>query len=272
MFYSYKNMKLHYEMIGDGKPIIILHGLGCNWTLMKSCLEPIFDTQSNYRRIYVDLPGMGQSTASLEFAASDYILELLISFIRNLDILNFLLIGESYGGYLARGILARQFKNVDGMMLLCPVIEPDHSKRTLPLTDIFFSDEKYLNTLTDTERTDFCEYSVLANQYTHQRYKNEVLAGLVLADNNFINTLENNYEFSFNVDEIIRGITYQKPVLFICGKQDKCVGYQDAWRLTESYSRATFSVLDMAGHNLQIEQPHLFNELVIDWLLRIEQA
>ena len=57
----------------------------------------------------------------------------------------------------------------------------------------------------------------------------------------------------------------------ICGKQDKCVGYQDAWRLTESYSRATFSVLDMAGHNLQIEQPHLFNELVIDWLLRIEQ-
>ncbi len=95
---------------------------------------------------------------------------------------------------------------------------------------------------------------------------------MVLADNNFINTLENNYEFSFNVDEIIRGITYQKPVLFICGKQDKCVGYQDAWRLAESYSRATFSVLDMAGHNLQIEQPHLFNELVIDWLLRIEQA
>ena len=147
MFYSYKNMKLHYEMIGDGKPIIILHGLGCDWTLMKSCLEPIFDTQFNYKRIYIDLPGMGQSAASLEYAASDYILEILISFIRNLDLQNFLLIGESYGGYLARGILARQFKDVDGMMLLCPVIEPDHSKRTLPLTDIFFSDEKYLNTL-----------------------------------------------------------------------------------------------------------------------------
>lgn len=272
MFYSMKNVKLHYEIIGDGKPIIILHGLGCNLNLMKCCMEPIFSTQSNYKRIYVDLPGMGQSMAPTEYATSDHILEILTSFIENIEIKNFLLIGESYGGYLARGILTKYFKDVDGMMLLCPVIEPTHSKRNLPLTDVSFTDEKYLNTLSNEERKEFCEFAVLANQYTHQRYKNEILSGLAQADNIFINALGNNYEFSFNVDKIIQESGFQKPVLFICGKQDNCVGYQDTWRQIESYASATFSVLDMAGHNLQIEQPHLFNELVTDWLSRIEKG
>lgn len=98
-----KNVKLHYEIIGDGKPIIILHGLGCNLNLMKCCMEPIFNTQSNYKRIYIDLPGMGQSTAPTEYATSDHILEILVSFIENIEVKNFLLIGESYGGYLATG-------------------------------------------------------------------------------------------------------------------------------------------------------------------------
>jgi pimeloyl-ACP methyl ester carboxylesterase len=35
------------------------------------------------------------------------------------------------------------------------------------------------------------------------------------------------------------------------------------------YPRATFAVLDVAGHNLQIEQPRLFNALMHEWLDRV---
>ncbi|WP_286167138.1 alpha/beta hydrolase [Clostridium sp. D33t1_170424_F3] len=56
------------------------------------------------------------------------------------------------------------------------------------------------------------------------------------------------------------------------GRQDGCVGYRDLWRLLEDYPRATFAVLDMAGHNLQIEQPELFHSLVENWLVRTEEA
>jgi len=34
---------------------------------------------------------------------------------------------------------------------------------------------------------------------------------------------------------------------------------------------ATFSVIDAAGYNLQIEQPELFHSLVRNWLLRTEK-
>ena len=38
----------------------------------------------------------------------------------------------------------------------------------------------------------------------------------------------------------------------------------------EKYPRATFAVLDLAGHILQIEQESLFNALVNEWLDRVE--
>lgn len=83
--------------------------------------------------------------------------------------------------------------------------------------------------------------------------------------------MEDNYSFSFDVDEIISGLNYDRPSLFMCGKQDDCVGYEDLWELLKSYNRATFAVLDVAGHNLQIEQVSVFNELVSNWLMRTEK-
>jgi pimeloyl-ACP methyl ester carboxylesterase len=58
--------------------------------------------------------------------------------------------------------------------------------------------------------------------------------------------------------------------LIVTGRQDHVVGYQDAWRLIENYPRATFAVLDMGGHNVQIEQEDVFNSLVHSWLDKLE--
>ena len=59
-------------------------------------------------------------------------------------------------------------------------------------------------------------------------------------------------------------------MLFLLGRQDSVVGYRDAWKIIENYPRATFAILDRAGHILQIEQEELFNSLTNDWLDRVE--
>ena len=68
----------------------------------------------------------------------------------------------------------------------------------------------------------------------------------------------------------MKKIKFDKPVLFMSGRQDICVGYKDLYKLLEDYPRATFSIIDIAGHNLQIEQPELFNSLVENFLIRIK--
>jgi pimeloyl-ACP methyl ester carboxylesterase len=49
------------------------------------------------------------------------------------------------------------------------------------------------------------------------------------------------------------------------------VGYSGAWDLLAQYPRATFAVLDAAGHALPHEQPELLRALVTEWLDRVRE-
>jgi alpha-beta hydrolase superfamily lysophospholipase len=62
------------------------------------------------------------------------------------------------------------------------------------------------------------------------------------------------------------------PTAIMAGRQDASTGYRDTWSLLEHYPRASFTVLDRAGHNLQIEQPGLFAAITADWLDRVEES
>ena len=62
--------------------------------------------------------------------------------------------------------------------------------------------------------------------------------------------------------------TFTGPVAIVAGRNDRIVGYADQFRALRHYPRATYSVLDHAGHYLPFEQPQLFKVLTQDWLLR----
>ena len=63
---------------------------------------------------------------------------------------------------------------------------------------------------------------------------------------------------------------YRQPTLIVMGRQDCVVGYHDHWQLIENFPRASFVILDKAGHNLQIEQDVLFTTMVKEWLDRVQ--
>ncbi|WP_394921269.1 alpha/beta fold hydrolase [uncultured Robinsoniella sp.] len=263
-------IQVHYEVRGEGKPVIMLHGCGCDYRLMSGCMEPVFQGHQGYQRIYIDLPGMGETNAPLSAGSSDQILETLIAFIKKMTKGSFLIAGESYGGYLARGIVTRLYKDIDGLLMICPVIVPKHSKRNVPEKAALMYDEEFLRGLSQEEREAYCGYAVVANQDVYQRFRDDILPGLKMADTPFIETLQNNYAFSWDIDRISRELKFEKPVLLLAGRQDNCVGYEDLWNIMGDYPRGTFAVLDMAGHNLQIEQPGLFHSLVKEWIQRTE--
>ncbi|MGC9670528.1 alpha/beta fold hydrolase [Planosporangium sp. 12N6] len=65
------------------------------------------------------------------------------------------------------------------------------------------------------------------------------------------------------------GAPFERPTLILTGRQDDSVGYVDQFALLPHYPRASFAVVDVAGHNLQIDQPALFDALVREWLDRV---
>jgi pimeloyl-ACP methyl ester carboxylesterase len=68
-----------------------------------------------------------------------------------------------------------------------------------------------------------------------------------------------------------QGAPYANPTLIVAGRQDATVGYAGSWRLLEHYPRATFAVLDRAGHGLPHEQVGLLAALLAEWLDRVDE-
>ncbi|PEA80037.1 2-hydroxy-6-oxo-6-phenylhexa-2,4-dienoate hydrolase [Bacillus wiedmannii] len=268
MLWRIKDAEIYYEIVGEGKPVLIIHGCAPDHRLMMKCMESVFQKYEGYQRIYIDLPGMGKSNAPDWINSSDHILEVLTIFIEEIiPKKDFLLVGESFGGYLARGILSKMFERVNGLLLICPVVVALTKERRLPDKQIIVQDKEFLNTLTSTERNEFSELAVVANKNTYKRFKEEIKPGLDVANYEFIERLQKNHSLTMEFHRK----KYEKPVLLLAGRQDISVGYRDIIEIIEDYPRATLAVLDMAGHNLQIEQPELFESLVGEWITRTKQ-
>jgi pimeloyl-ACP methyl ester carboxylesterase len=160
---------------------------------------------------------------------------------------------------------------VTGVLLIVPRIVSNPAERTLPKKTVLAKESKLLNELDNQTRKDFEEVAVLQTRSHWNRYEHEILQGVKVADTEFLRRLHPTVdEFSFDVDTL--STKFKKPALILTGRQDHWVGYQDAWKILENYTRATFAVLDRAGHALQIEQERLFNALVNEWLDRVEET
>jgi pimeloyl-ACP methyl ester carboxylesterase len=96
---SLSDLKLHYEMAGRGKPLLLLHGLGANthsWRYIVGALA------ASYQVICLDLKGFGASPKPLDTAYSVYDQAALVrKFILEQDLRNLTLIGHSFGGLVA---------------------------------------------------------------------------------------------------------------------------------------------------------------------------
>lgn len=135
-------MSINYKIIGEGFPIIILHGWSLGHQAMLSCLEPVFHNRSGFKRIYIDLPGMGKSSPLESIQNSDDLLEEVLKLVdRIIPNEPFLLCGYSYGGYISRGIALYRKSFVRGMFLLAPMIVAEYDERCLPDHQILKEDQ-----------------------------------------------------------------------------------------------------------------------------------
>lgn len=235
---------------------------------MSGPLEPVFTARPGYRRFYPDLPGMGASPAGA-VSSSDDMLAVLLEYLDG-EIgadTPFVLIGESYGGYLARGIVASRPEQVLGLGLICPVgTELENAHRDVPPHQVLVSEPGLIEGLDPAEAEDFGSIAVVQTAAMLERYRADVAPGLAIADDDAMSRIRPNWALTTEAEP------YTRPTLILCGRQDSVTGYAEQYTLLPHYPRATYAVLDVAGHNLQLEQPALLQALVTEWLDRIAAA
>ncbi len=259
---------IHYEVFGNGRPILVLHGGYLDHRHMVDALEPLFDDREGWKRIYIDIPGHGKSPVNPGISTHDEVLELILAFVSEmLPGQSFAVVGESRGGYLARGIIHRKPDLVDGALFIVPGRYAVCSEDSVPSHVTLTRADELIATLAPNEVGRFNGLVIQSAEILEKirRYK---IPAAAIADQDHQDKINANYEYAFDVDAPDR--PFQKPVLFPLGRQDSMAGYQDALRVIECFPRATFAILDKAGHALSWEQPVLFEALASEWLQRVE--
>src|SRR4029450_5579527 len=98
----------------------------------RSCVasfEPSFRDRSGWRRIYPDFPGMGQTRAPECVGSTDDVFRATQAAVAALVPGQYVLVGESFGGYVAMGLAAAAPNRVTGLALVVPMIVPTPAQR-----------------------------------------------------------------------------------------------------------------------------------------------
>lgn len=261
------NITVHYETMGEGKPFVAISGAPGDCRIISSWTEPIFNVRSGWQRFYLDLPGTPRTRGEKWITGSDQVLDVVCDFIDAvIPGQPFVLLGGSLGGYFARGVVYRKSALVEGLCLLAPWLSPyDDSPLPEPVT--FVKDAAIISQLLPDDVEFFEDLFVIETQKVLDWYRDVVAPARAGADRGFWEKWRANWEFSFDVE----GLLFEKPTLILTGRQDTHVGYLETWDILGSYPRATYVVLDRAGHALGVEQESLFRALFNEWLDRIEE-
>ena len=97
--YSGKSFDLSYEIINPlaKTDFIVLHGWGSNKNLMKQSFAKYLN---NYRHIYIDLPGFGNSSTSVAMNSFD-VAQIIDLFLEKINASKDIVLGHSFGGKIA---------------------------------------------------------------------------------------------------------------------------------------------------------------------------
>lgn len=267
---------MYYEVEGpkNGIPMLMLHGFGCQLEIMRGCMEPAVEAagmKEKMLRVYVDLPGHGRSNnAPPSLASSDAILKESLAVMDEIaPNTEFAVVGQSYGGYIALGMMAACPEKLLGSALICPLTVDSLEGRRTEKGGAIVKDESFISTLTDAERESFLQNAVRADRDAWVRFRDEEAPGFANANPSFLDAVDRSFPLTHGASEFLEGPGFGKPSVVLCGRQDSMVGYLDQARLLPKLTRGTMAVLDIAGHNLQFEQPRLFCALMSEWLHRL---
>jgi pimeloyl-ACP methyl ester carboxylesterase len=267
-----ENITIHYEAYGEGKPILFLPGWGLNTRLTADQMEPCFQTRKGWKRIYIDPPGHGKTPGRDWITNQDKMLEVLLACIDKLtEGQKYCLGGISLGAYLARGVILHRANFVDGIAMLVPIILAEDKKRAVPPYKVLIKDPTVYAELTPMEDEIFGMSVIHTRAWLEAIRTSPEIPGEENGDFEFLSRIREkpeNYAFSFDVDSLSK--PFPGPSLIITGRQDAVAGYRDAWNILENYPRASYVVLDRAGHPLE-DSARLVNALVQEWLDRVQE-
>lgn len=258
-FLPVQDLSIHYEIEGNGKPLIILHGMGNNSQSWKKQLSGLSE---NYTVIAWDAPGYGKSSdPSEEFTDFSQFADILKEFIKNLNYKSVTLLGHSMGSAIALDFCYRFPEMVDRLIIsdatrgaAALTVEENKKKLDARLNSI--------NTL-DPKEIAIHRVKELLAPNPNPEVKQE--AERIMSQVRPMGYRSVAYSlFHLNQMDLLSSII--TPTLIICGELDKVTPVSDSEIFHKKIKNSELAIIAGTGHLCYQEDPNIFNRIVLDFL------
>lgn len=260
MYFSLNNIDYWYEIHGDGRPVVLLHGFtgsSVSWNHL------IGSRPSGYQFITVDLPGHGR-TKGKRVRTMEACVDDLNHLFQHLELERFILLGYSMGGRTALSYATMFPKNLSALILesASPGLA-DADRRA----ERKANDEKLANWIEEEGLTAFVDYwEDIPLFHTQKQLSKKVQTAI---------RSERLAQSEIGLASSLRGMgtgsqlsnweklhTLKIPVLLLAGEWDeKFIAINQ--EMEQKLPQAELKIFPAAGHALHIENPALFKETVL---------
>ena len=260
-------IKTHYVVAGEGRPLLLIHGLGASVVTWRDNIGPL---SRDFQVCALDLPGHGDSDKP-DFDYDPYnVARLVVQFTRSVDLDKPVVIGNSVGGALGLMLALRYPDLLSGLVLVGSAALGREVSTYVRLVSV-----PLLGEFLESSRvggSKFMLYNVfhdprfVTQELLGELYRSRDMPGAKQAVVKVIRTttgLTGVRKEYVLVDELKR---VKVPLMVVWGAQDQIFPVSHAYRASEAAPNARLKVFDQCGHWPHMEKAAAFNSLVRDFL------
>lgn len=239
-------IKTNYQVFGEGKPFLILHGWGSNSDRWIQVAEKI--SEKGYKVIVPDLPGFGQSQLPpTPWSINNYI-NWLEELIKELRLKDFYLLGHSFGGALSSKVAVKHVQDIRKLFLVSAACvrkktaKKSFFKKMSKIVKVF-----YFIPYFDLFRRAVYKFIIGKSDYVYvQGIIRETYLKVISED------------LSFHLPFI------KVPTVIIWGDKDCITPLKDAHFINKQIKNSKLIIISESGHDLNRKQPEILAQDVLN--------
>jgi len=254
----HKGRSLFYRSLGEGKPVILLHGFAEDGEIWSSQVTYL---QESFRLIIPDLPGSGKSEFN-DDVSMEAMAEAVNAVVAEEKITEVIIIGHSMGGYVTLAYAEKFPDMVKAFGLFHSTAYADsEDKKATRIKNITFieshgSSEFLKQSVPGLFSSDFKDMHPEIIARLIGRYKAFDPRSLAAYQQAMIHRTDKT--------DVLKKST--KPVLFIMGKHDNAVPFNDSLRLCHLSALSYIHILEQSGHMGMLEETQKSNKVLQHFL------
>lgn len=255
---THKGCSLFYGSLGEGKPVVLLHGFAEDGEIWSN---QIANLQESCRLIIPDLPGSGKSEIT-DDVSMEAMAEAVYAVVTEEKITEVIIIGHSMGGYVTLTFAEKFPELVKAFGLFHSTAYADNEdKKTARAKNISF--------IGSHGSEIFLQQSVpglfsSGFKDTHPEIVAQLIDHYKTFDPQALAAYQHAMMHRTDKTDVLKKSV--KPVLFIMGKHDNAVPFNDSLQLCHMPALSYIHILEESGHMGMLEETQKSNQALQQFL------